>query len=341
MRAIDQISRLWRVLLTTQTGNRRGIGCLFGLMGVLAMFGGLGLFWSLAAGGMPNSVHEVSVSRHPSSEGKKVVVIKLSGLMLDAVGGIAGGRGFTSDAVRMLDQAKRDEKVAGVLLVLDTPGGSVSDADDLHHRVSELRSSGRKVVVQMGDVCASGGYYVAVAADEIHALPTTLTGSIGVVLNTLNFHGLLELYGVRDESITSGPNKQMLSPTRPVSPEQRALLQAVVDELYARFREMVLAGRADAGLTEAGLGSLADGRVFTARTALAAKLIDGIGYQKDALDRLKSIAGDGPFDVVRYEREPSLADLFRAKLSAPSGMEAAVRAAVVPRALYLYAPMAR
>jgi len=297
---------------------------------------GLGLVGLMGGGGDHAGITETYESQRADSEGRRVVIIEASGVMLDGGGGFGSAPGITRRTLAQLRHARKDERVKAVLLRLDTPGGSVTDADLLHHEIQAVREAGKPVVVLMGDVCASGGYYAAVAADEIWALPTTITGSIGVVLQGLNVSEFLGRHGVTDTSLASGPNKGMLSPTRPVDPAQQALAQAVVDELYVRFVELVAAGRK---LDEAAVRVVADGRILTARAALEAKLIDGIGHQERALERTKQRAGAGPFDVVRYAGQPSLFELLRARLEGPVHPLAAVAGALAtPRALALYAP---
>ncbi len=317
----------------------RGIGCLLVLMAGLAGLGVLGI--SLAslfggAGGDDTRVREVVEKAEPAAT-RKLAIIEVRGILMTGPGTLGRPGGVTRRTLDMLQHALDDEAVAGVLLHVDTPGGSVTDADAIHHRIKQLRDKGKRVVVEMGDLCASGGYYLAVAADRIWARPTTITGSIGVIIPSLNVHGLMQTYGVTDESVMSGANKAILSPTRPVSPEHRALLQEVVDAMYARFLKLIVDGR---GVDEAALRAIADGRLLTAEQARDARLIDGIGYRDAVLDTLSQLAEGGPFTVVRYEREPTLVDLLRARLATPAPQAALTDAFFsAPRAMYLYAPL--
>lgn len=322
------------------TTQRRGVGCLLVMMSGLAMLGmvGVTLAGLVGAGGGADvdDTTELREETHPDAK-KKIAIVEVRGVLVRGSGGVGRPGGATPAALRMLDHAIDDSKVAGVLLHLDTPGGSVTDADLLHQRVTRLREQGKPVLVHMGDLCASGGYYTAVAANEVWALPTTITGSIGVIIQSLNVHELLEKHGVRDVSITSGKNKALLSPTRSMSPEQRALLQDVVDALQDRFVDLVAKGR---NLDEGTVRQLADGRIFTAEQAKAAKLIDEIGYRKKALEKLKQLSEGGPFNVVRYSRRPSFWDVLTAsRRDAPEPAAALLEhLAAAPRAMYLYAP---
>lgn len=318
----------------TDPPPRRGIGCLLLLMALLAGLGFVGMAVAGLGGlsGAARRVEEV-VERVEPGASKKLVIIDVRGVLVRA-GGMAGG--ITESVLVMLERAAEDDSVAGVLLEVDTPGGSVTDADLIHHAIRRLRDKKRRVLVHMGDLCASGGYYLATAADEVWALPTTVTGSIGVIINNIELDGLLERFGVRDDSITSGQNKQMLSPFEPLTDEQRALLQGIVDAMYARFLDVIVKGR---GIEIERLRAIADGRLLTAEQALQAGLIDRIDYPKAAITRLGALAGDGPYTVVRYRTEPGLFDLFRARLGA---VERPFVAELVqgPRAMYLYGPPA-
>lgn len=307
--------------------ERRGMGCLLALMGLLAVIGFAGMSLS-SFGAAPDGVEELIDEARPGA--KKLVIIEIRGPLMRA-GGMRGG--VTDDALRMLDKAMDDELVAGVLLQVDSPGGSVTDADLLHHRIERLKKKKRKVLVHMGDLCASGGYYLAAAADEIWALPTTVTGSIGVIISNIELGGLLERFGVRDDSIASGRNKQLLSPFHPLTPEQRGLLQGIVDAMYQRFLEVIAEGR---GLEIERFRALADGRVLTASAARDAGLVDEIGYPEDALDRLRKMAGEQAYSVVRYRIAPGLGALLgvRAETRRPLVEELLL----APRPMYLYAP---
>lgn len=318
----------------TDPPPRRGIGCLLALMALLAVLGFVGLAVAGLGGisGPSSAIDEVIEKLEPGSS-RKLVIIDVRGVLIRA-GGMAGG--VTESVLAMLERAAEDESVAGVLLEVDTPGGSVTDADLIHHAIRRLRDKKKRVLVHMGGVCASGGYYLATAADEVWALPTTITGSIGVIISNLELGGLLERYGVRDDSIASGDNKQILSPFRPLTDEQRALLQGIVDSMYGRFLDVIVKGR---GIDIEVLRPIADGRLLTADQALAAKLVDRIDYPKAALARLGALVGDGPHTVVRYRTEPGLFDLFRARLGA-SDRSLIDQLLQGPRLMYLMSPLA-
>jgi protease-4 len=234
--------------------------------------------------------------------------------IIDIVGAIMGGSGF---ARRQIDQVAEDESVKAVVLRVDSPGGTVAGSDELHHRLAEVvRKRDLPVVVSMGSIAASGGYYVAMANggrdDVIFAEPATLTGSIGVIIPHYDFSRALKRLDVADDSITSGPLKEMLSPTKERPPElaerERKVLQSLVDDMFGRFKEVVHGGRPR--LDEAAIDAVATGQVFTARQAKDAGLVDRIGFLEEAVDRAVELAGltKDTARVVRYERPRDLLD---------------------------------
>ncbi|MBQ6137552.1 MAG: signal peptide peptidase SppA [Kiritimatiellae bacterium] len=221
-----------------------------------------------------------------------------------------------------------DDSFDGILFEIDSPGGGVTESDELAHAIREFRESDtdRFVLVLMGDMCCSGGYYAAAPADYIMARPTTVTGSIGVMMNGINAAKLAEKLGVESVPIASGANKNMLDPLRPVDPEHIKVLQRPVTKLYDRFVKVVAEGR---GLSEETVRRLADGRVFVAEDALEAKLVDGIGYEEDAYDKLCELAGADDVRVYRLDGEGGdLKSLLREIYGACSGVAGGIRSAV-------------
>jgi len=234
--------------------------------------------------------------------------------IVDVVGTIMGGDGF---ARRQLERVKDDRDVKAVVLRVDSPGGTVAGSDELHHRLARIvKDRDLPVVVSMGSIAASGGYYVAMANggrdDVIYAEPATLTGSIGVIIPHYDFSKALARLDVADDSITSGPLKEMLSPTKSRAPElaerERKVLQSLVDGMFARFKEVVRGGRPK--LDDAALDAVATGQVFTAEQAREAGLVDRIGFLEDAVSRAVELAGltDDTARVVRYERPRGFLD---------------------------------
>jgi protease-4 len=232
--------------------------------------------------------------------------------VVDISGAIMGGQGF---ARWQLDRIADDESVKAVVLRVDSPGGTVSGSDEIHHRLANIaRERNLPVVVSMGGIAASGGYYVAMANggrdDVIFAEPATLTGSIGVIIPHFDLSRLMKKLDVEDDSIASGPLKQMLSPTKDRSPElaakERKILQGLVDDMFVRFKEIVKQGRPK--LADDQIEKVATGQIFTAKQALEAGLVDRLGFLEDAIDRAVELAGLTKENarVVKYSRPRGL-----------------------------------
>ena len=182
------------------------------------------------------------------------------------------------DRDQALAEVARDDRAKALLVFIDSPGGTVAGGEALYRALSRVAER-KPVVAVMGGTAASAGYMVALPAERIFAREATVTGSIGVILQTAEFSGLLERLGVRSEAITSGRLKDQPSPFRPLTEEGRAALESVVQDLHAQFVAMVAKGRR---LDEDAVRALADGRVLTGRQALAARLIDAIGGEAEA-----------------------------------------------------------
>lgn len=201
--------------------------------------------------------------------------------------------------------ATRDPEVRAILLEVSSPGGSVASSDQIYAALDAFRRSrpDRRVIVFIRDLGASGAYYAAMASDLIVAEPTAIIGSVGVILQTLNVEGLSEKIGITDVTVKSGQNKDLLNPFQPVDAEQTKLLQKLIDDMQERFIGLVATARhLDPDLSP----ELFDGRIFSAPDALAAGLIDRIGYWEDALDAAEQLLGADGLRVVRYKPERTL-----------------------------------
>ena len=262
--------------------------------------------------------------------------------IVTVAGAIMGGDGF---ARAQLDHVADDPAVKAVVLRVDSPGGTVSGSDEIHHRLTKLLTDrDLPVVVSMGGLAASGGYYVAMAnggrEDVIFAEPATLTGSIGVIIPHFDLSAALTKLAVRDDSIASGPLKEMLSPTKERSPElaerERKILQSLVDGMFARFKAIVKAGRPK--LDDEALERVATGQIFTAEQAREAGLVDRIGFLEDAIARAVELAGldDKTARVVKYTRPKGLLDEVLGGVSPGADATLANLAELAtPRAWYL------
>lgn len=238
-----------------------------------------------------------------SGSGKaKVLLIELSGLISSQEsGGLVEQPNLVARLKEELTRAGEDQAVSAIVLRINSPGGTVTASDIMYHELKVFREK-RKVpiIASIMDVGASGGYYVAAAADKIIVHPSTVTGSIGVIMLTMDAHGLLDKIGLEARAVTSGPKKDMGSPFRTMTAEERAIFQSVIDSFYERFLTVVKEGRPN--LSAEQIRKLADGRIYSGDQAKAAGLVDGIGYLDDAVDLAKQQAGVSEAKVVVYRR---------------------------------------
>jgi protease-4 len=238
-----------------------------------------------------------------SGEGvDKVLLIDISGMLTTSKSsGIFDEPSLPARIKEELTKAEQDDHVKAVVLRINTPGGTVTASDLVYHELKAFKKKREvPVIAAIMDLGTSGGYYVAMAADHVLVHPSTITGSIGVIMVTMNAHGLLEKVGVQPASIVSGPKKSMGSPFRPMSDEERAIFQSVIDNLYERFLVVVEEGRP--GLDKEKIRTLADGRIYTADIAKAQGLVDEIGYLDEAIDLAKKEAKLEEAQVVTYTR---------------------------------------
>lgn len=273
----------------------------------------------------------------------RVLRVPIVGAIAEAQSPVLGASGGTVSQVRRaLKVAAESADIKGILLEIDSPGGGVTDSDEIYRMLRKFRSEHRsiRVVALFGDVAASGGYYIAAASEHIFARRSTITGSIGVIMSAWNFAEAAKKLGVDQVAIKSShtPFKDLLSPTRPMRPDEQQLLEAIVEELYQQFVDVVDEGRP--GLDRARVQVLANGAIYTASQALQHGLIDAIGDRDEAVAWFERELG-GPVDVVEQRRRPGLRDLlFGAEAMAPPSLEqsAAVllRGSSGPRFLYFW-----
>jgi protease-4 len=244
-------------------------------------------FWLALAGVMLLLVANALLSDMDVPGKDRIGLIRVEGVILDA-----------KDTVAELKRFGDSSSVKAIVLRIDSPGGGVVPSQEIHDAVQRVRSKHKKTVVaSMGTVAASGGYYIAAAADRIIANPGTLTGSIGVIMELVNLEGLLKKVGVEGIVVKSGHYKDIGSPFRKIGPDDRRILQSVMDDVHNQFIEAVAEGRS---LDVAAVRKLADGRIFTGRQAVDAKLVDELGDLDDAV----RIAAD----LVGIEGEPTLVE---------------------------------
>ena len=204
-------------------------------------------------------------------------------------------------AVRQLTKYADDPSIKAIVIRIDSPGGGVAASQEIYEGVKRLRADGKLVVASLGSLAASGGYYVACAADRIFTNPGTLTGSIGVIVQLANAQGFLRKVGIESTAITSGPFKDSGSPARPLRPEEREVFQTLVDDVYRQFVDAVAQGR---HLEPVEVRRYADGRVYTGQQAKAFKLVDDLGTLQDAIAYAASTIGvAGKPKLVQEGRE--------------------------------------
>jgi protease-4 len=233
----------------------------------------------------------------------KILVIPIAGIITERpkIRILRSAPSVVQEVVSHLRLAEKDDAIKTVLFKIDSPGGTTTASDILYHEIMAFKQrTGKKAVVCMMNLAASGGYYVALPADVIVAHPTTVTGSIGVILMRPEVTGLMEKIGIGVQVNKSGENKDMGSPFRPVTPDEDNLLQDLADALGRRFVDLVKQHR---DLQADALARVADARIFLAAEALAAGLVDRIGYLPDAIEAAKTVAGlDDNARVITYRR---------------------------------------
>ena len=296
-------------------------GCLVAFLGagVLAFLAMIGVAVWIVTGppasfegrfgaGKKYQFREVTLSGR--SRQPKVVRIPVEGLIMGS------GFGRSGDPVSVfkarLDRAQEDHKVSAVLLTINSPGGGVTASDTMHQYLKRFKQEeDMPVVGYMQDMAASGGYYVASGCDRIMAQPTTVTGSIGVMMPLYDASELMKHIGVEDTTVKSGKYKDMGSlladKTEEQRQQERELFQQLVDHLHDRFVGIVAEGR---DLDQARVREIADGRVLTSQQALERKLIDKIGYYEDAVQMTEEMANIAEAHVVEYQRVVSLSEVF-------------------------------
>ena len=209
---------------------------------------------------------------------------------------------------KQLRQAQYDNDVKAVILEINSPGGGITASDIIYNKILEFKEkTNKKVIVSMQDVAASGAYYISAAADKIISHPTTITGSIGVIMPLINVASLAEKYGIEDNSIKSGDMKSIGSSLKKMSDDEKEVLHDIVDEMYTRFLNIIAVGR---NMKIDEIRKLADGRIYTGKQALDNGLVDQLGYIDDAITLTKDITGLKDAKIIKYKRMFNLAEVF-------------------------------
>lgn len=283
-------------------------------------------------------------------EGKgssKILLLDLSGTLAEdlpsfSLGAPAPRVPLLARVREELAKAEKDDHVRALIVRINSPGGTITASDILYHEILAFKQRRKiPVIAAIMDVGASGGYYAALAADTIVANPTTITGSIGVVMVTVNAQGLMEKIGVAPLAIKSGPMKDAGSPFRALTGPELAVFQNIIDEMYGRFVGLIVQSRK---LPEDRVRALADGRVYTAEQALRLGLVDRIGYLEDVVTLTRDAAKLDEARVVMYHRPKEYrSNLYSSTLAAATADSTLAQFAAVlggsgPRFLYLWWP---
>jgi len=232
--------------------------------------------------------------------GEKVAIVRIEGPIVDS-----------KTAIEEIRDHAKNQSIRAIVLRVDSPGGAVAPSQEIYEEVRKAVLK-KKVVVSMGSLAASGGYYISAPASRILANPGTLTGSIGVIMEIPNIEGLMGKIGVKTEVIKSGRHKDIASMFRGIGKEERVILQDVLDDVHEQFIKAVAEGRK---MSQEDVTRLADGRIFTGRQAVAVGLVDELGNLEDAVRVAAKLAGiKGEPDIVDKKEKTSVIDFLRGKL---------------------------
>ncbi len=277
----------------------------------------------------------------PAKTEPQIAVIHVEGVILGGRGqsGIWGENGGVDGIIRQLHEARDDEAVKAIILRINSPGGSATASQELGEEILKVRAAGKPVVSSMGDIAASGGYWLAACTERVYANPSTITGSIGVYMPYANWEELYQKIGIRNERIQSGPHKDILSSDRAMTITEKALLQAMVNDMYEQFVAVVSEGR---NLPPEQVRLLADGRIYTGRQALASGLVDEMGNLYDAIDGTVDKLGLTERPIIREMGQTSPWDALFGRTSVSSLVQQAVWQALgtAPKTAPVLAPMA-
>ncbi|PAQ16581.1 signal peptide peptidase SppA [Bacillaceae bacterium SAOS 7] len=276
---------------------------------------------------------------------EKIAILPVEGVIQDtgAAQPFMASPGYNhQEFMKKMDKAKEDDAVKAIILQVNSPGGGVVESAQIHKKIVEIKEETKKpVYVSMGSIAASGGYYISAPADKIFASAETLTGSLGVIMQSINYSELAKKYGVDFVTIKSGPHKDIMSPTRKMTDEEKKILQEMINNSYDGFVKVIAEGR---GMSDAEVRKIADGRIYDGRQAKEINLIDDFGYLDDVIAQLKKDAKLKGAKVVTYESDLGWPSYFSMKAQQVFGGNDDVSALMKllshpnsPRLMYLYA----
>lgn len=273
------------------------------LMSIIANFvlGAFALHTALG-GFIGTSNYDETVIASRGERDDKIALLHLSGIISSPTDpqSLLNVGGSTQDVPNQLTVVEQDPAVKAVVIEVDSPGGSVTASEDLFQKISEVQKAGLPVVTYVHTESTSGAYYATCGTNYIIANPTSLNGSIGVIMESYNYGELLNKYGVHVETYKSGPYKDMLSGTRPTTAEEKEIVQGIIESSYNIFIDHIIAGRK---LDKTALLKVADGRVLTAAQAKDAKLIDQVGVRGDAFAKAAELGKTANYDVIEYSQK--------------------------------------
>lgn len=275
----------------------------------------------------------------------KVVILDVSGPIMDSgeVTSILESPTYNHRKfLKMLDQAAEDNNVKGIILRVNSPGGGVMESAEIHDRLVEIKEETQKpIYVSMGSMAASGGYYIATPATKIFASKETLTGSLGVIMQSFNYGELAEKYGVKVQTIKTGQYKDIMSPMREMTDKEREILQTMANNSYEGFVDVIAEGR---NMSENQVRKIADGRIYDGRQAKELGLVDDFGFLEDVMEAIKTEQELGDVSFVKYSNDLGFSSLFEMtaqKLTSGKDMELLTIKKLInttnsPRLMYLY-----
>jgi signal peptide peptidase SppA, 36K type len=270
---------------------------------------------------------EVLIQRGGRVTSDRIAVIVMRGLISTSIPGNTGDN-MVDDMRFALQQARDDDRIKAVVLEIDSPGGEVTASDIIYNAVAKTRAK-KPVVVYMDSLAASGGYYVSCGGKYLMANETTITGSIGVIIQTLNYEQLFNKVGLASVVFKSGKFKDLLNGARPLMPEEREFMQNFVMKTYDKFLGIVAKER---NLPADGLrNSIADGRILSGKDALENKLIDGVGQIEDAYAKARQLSGAADAAIIKYAAPFSLSRFFRALGESRSRLQLELPKQLVPQ----------
>src|SRR5690625_332315 len=286
---------------------------------------------------------ETVIDEGSRTSSDKIAVLSLEGVIQDTgSGSMFDTSGYDHQRfLKMIEEAGKDKSVDGIVLRVNSPGGGVVESAEIHKKIEEVqKDTDKPVYVSMGNTTALGGYYVAAPADKIVANPATLTGSIGVIMESINYTELADQLGIDFNTIKSGEYKDIMSASRKMTSEEKELLQEMVDELYDEFVEVIVDGR---DMPESKVRDLGDGRVYTGKQAKENKLVDELGTMEDTIAIMEKDYDLKGAEVIQYDASfnfkqfmgASAKSVFQSDSDLMEVMDQ-IRESDGPRAMYLY-----